>query len=189
MEVPLVKIPPKPPTKPKSGPGAKDPNSKTQRKIRKRTREHLETRPEMLERRDRFVTALIQGYPKYQAALMAGVPPRSAHKEASTMWAEPYVQEQFRKLRDQIEEEQIVCRKDIIIGLLQEARNDGPGGVHMARVAAYTQLAKIMGYEAPQKTEVAVNGGVMMVPMAQDTEQWEEVATKSQKQLKTDVRT
>lgn len=185
----MVKIPPKPQKKPMSGPGAKDPNSKTQRKIQKRTREYMESmRPEMLERRDRFVTALVQGYPKYQAALMAGVPPRSAHKEASTMWSEPYVQEQFRKLRDQIEEEQIVCRKDIIIGLLQEARNDGPGGVHMARVAAYTQLAKIMGYEAPQKTEVAINGGVMMVPMAQDTEQWEETATKTQKQLKADVR-
>lgn len=175
--------------KPKSGPNAKDPNSKTQRMIQRRTREYMETmRPEMLARRDRFVTALVQGYPKYQAAIMAGVPPRSAHKEASTMWAEPYVQEQFRKLRDQIEEEQICCRKDIIIGLLQEARNDGPGSVHMARVAAYTQLAKIMGYEAPQKTEVAINGGVMMVPMAQDAEQWEKAAVESQRKLKEDVR-
>jgi len=104
------------------------------------------------------------------------------------MWAEPYVQEQFRKLRDQIEEEQICCRKDIIIGLLQEARNDGPGSVHMARVAAYTQLAKIMGYEAPQKTEVAINGGVMVVPMAQDAEQWEKAAVESQRKLKEDVR-
>ena len=87
---------------PKSGPNAKSANSANQKRLARRTKENMS--PEMLERRDRYVDALIMGMSKYQAAIYAGVPPRSANKEGSNLFCEPYVQERFRTLREAIEE-------------------------------------------------------------------------------------
>lgn len=136
---------------PKSGPGAKNPNSKTQRKIRNRTRENIS--PAMMKRRDAFVDGLLRGLPKYQAAMFAGVPLASAHKEGCTMWSEPYVQERFQQLREKLEEEQLITRKEAILGLKSEALYDGPGSMHGARVSAWGQLARVMGYEKKSESE------------------------------------
>lgn len=173
-------------TKPKSGPNAKDPNSRTQQILARRTAANLS--PEAKRRRDVYVDALIRGHTKKEAALMAGFTEQSAQKQGSLLWCEPYVQEQYRKLRDSVEEEQIVTRKDVIIGLVQEARHDGPKSVHIARVAAWTQVAKVMGFEAPVKSEVSLQHNVMVVPMADSAADWEANASTSQKKLKDAIR-
>lgn len=172
--------------KPVSGPNAKDPNSANQKRLARRTKENMT--PEMLARRDRFVDGLLMGMSKYQAAIYAGVPPRSASKEGSSLYCEPYVQEQFRALREAIEEEKLLTRKELILNVKSIAFDDREQGG--ARVGASSLLAKIMGYESPTKiqAEVEHKGGVMMVPMASSVEDWEALASRAQKQLKEDVR-
>lgn len=171
---------------PKSGPNAKNPNSANQKRLARRTKENMT--PEMLERRDRFVDGLLMGMSKYQAAIYAGVPPRSARKEGCNLYCEPYVQERFKELREAIEEEKLLTRKELILNVKSIAFDDREQGG--ARVGASSLLAKIMGYEAPTKirAEVEHKGGVMMVPMASSVEDWEALASRMQKQLKEDVR-
>lgn len=171
---------------PKSGPNAKRADSNNQKRLARRTKENLT--PEMLERRDKFVDALIMGMPKYQAAIYVGVPPRSANKEGSNLWCEPYVQERFKELREAIDEANLLTRKELILNVKSIAFDDREQGG--ARVGASGLLAKIMGYEAPTKiqAEVEHKGGVMMVPLAGSVDDWEAQASSAQKQLKEDVR-
>lgn len=171
---------------PKSGPNAKRANSANQQRLARRTKENLT--PDMLERRDRFVDALLDGMPKYQAAIYAGVPPRSANKEGSNLYCEPYVQERFKELREAIDEAKLITRKELILNVKSIAFDDREQGG--ARVGASSLLAKIMGYEAPTKiqAEVEHRGGVMMVPLVAGLEAWEATAGGAQRQLKEDVR-
>ena len=171
---------------PKTGPNAKRADSANQKRLARRTKENMS--PEMLERRDRFVDARIMGMPKYRAAIYAGVPPRSANKEGSNLYCEPYVQERFRTLREAIEEENLITRKELILNVKSIAFDDREQGG--ARVGASSLLAKVMGYEAPTKiqAEVEHKGGVMMVPVAGSVDDWEAQASGAQKQLKEDVR-
>ena len=172
---------------PKSGPNAKRADSDNQKRLARRTKENLSS--EMLERREKFVDALIMGMPKYQAAIYAGVPIRSAHKEGSNLFCEPYVQERFKELREAIDEANLLTRKELILNVKSIAFDDREQGG--ARVGASGLLAKILGYEAPTKiqAEVEHKGGVMMVPMAPGLDAWEQAAESAQQQLKSDVRT
>lgn len=140
-------------------------------------------------RRDRFALALAQGYGRTQAAILAGVSARTASKQGSDLWADPYVQEQFARLRKEIDEEQLVTRVDIMLGLLAEARDtDCPNGTQAARVSAWNALARIAGHERPQKMEIT-HGGVMVVPMISGGSQdWENVAAEQQQALRDAVR-
>lgn len=171
---------------PKSGPNAKRADSANQKRLARRTKENMT--PDMLERRDRFVDGLLKGMSKYQAALYAGVPERSARKEGCNLYCEPYVQERFRELREAAEEEELITRKELILNVKSIAFDDREQGG--ARVGASSLLAKIMGYEAPTKiqAEVEHKGGVMMVPMAGGVDDWEAQAVSAQKRLKEDVR-
>lgn len=172
---------------PKSGPNAKRADSANQKRLAGRTKEKMST--EMLARRDKFVDALIMGMPKYQAAMYAGVPARSAHKEGCNLFCEPYVQERFRELREAIDEALLLSRKELILNVKSIAFDDREQGG--ARVGASGLLAKIMGYEAPTKiqAEVEHKGGVMMVPLVAGVDGWEQAAAAAQLQLKSDVRT
>lgn len=171
----------------KSGPDAYDPMSKTQQRIAKRT-EGMMTGP-MKDRRDRFIDALLRGDTKREAAMYAGVPARSASKEASTMWREPYVQQRLRELREALNEDELLTRKELVLNVKQIAFDDKElGGV---RVGASALLARVMGFEAAKKLDVDLNhrGGIMLVPVMGSVADWEQAAAESQKRLKDEVRT
>ena len=171
---------------PKSGPNAKRADSANQKRLARRTKENMS--PEMLERRHLFVEAILRGATRKSAALYAGVPARSAAKEGSNLYNEPYVQGLLAELREAMEEEQLLTRKELILEaksiFMDESQQGG------ARVGAGSLLAKIMGYAAPTKIQAAVEhkGGVMMVPMVGSVDDWEAQASGAQKQLKEDVR-
>jgi len=141
----------------------------------------------MLERRDLYIDGLMRGFTKYQAALYAGVPARSARKEGSNLYCEPYVQERFWALREAVEEGQLITRKELILNAKSIAFDDR--AQDGARVGASVFLAKVMGYEAPTKVDATVKGGVMFVPMAASPDEWEEQSVGMQSELKRDVRT
>lgn len=165
-----------------------DPTSASSRRIAKRTEEKMS--PDMKDKRDKYIFAIVMGYPKRQAAMMAGFAERSATKQGSQLFHEPYVQTQIHLLREKISEERLTSRKEVIAGLLSEARNDGPDSKQSARVAAWAHVAKICGYEKPAQATIDVvhRGGVMLVPMPTSHEDWEQAAANAQKQLRDDVR-
>lgn len=140
--------------------------------------------------RDKFIHALVMGHSRQRAAILAGCKPRSATKAGSTMWAEPYVQEQFHKLKNAIAEEDLVCKMDILRGLKAEAEDtECPSGTQAARVSAWNSLARILGVEKPQKVDMNMSGGVMIVPMIEgDSHDWERQAADQQQALKDAVR-
>lgn len=72
--------------------------------------------------------------------------------------------------------------------LYREANYFGEGSSHSARVKAQSQLSKIFGMETIHlKAEVAHSGGVMVVPMAGNLEEWEKLAASSQAALMADA--
>ena len=143
---------------------------------------------EQQQKRDRFVDGLLLGMTRYDAAIYSGSSKRSAHQDAMMMYYEPYTQERFRTLRETIDEEKLITRKELILNLktlIIDERQDA-----RARIAAGALVAKIMGYEAPTKSAHLhlVQGGVMLVPVPANPEEWEAAAMETQTKLKESVR-
>jgi hypothetical protein len=104
----------------------------------------------------------------------------------------PFVLQALQAYMSRIEQEKLVSRERILLGLLQEANYHGVGSSHSARVAAWRGLSKIMGMETEKPEEdltKKIKGGVMLVPYAGGIEAWEASARGQQAQLKADVRT
>lgn len=106
--------------------------------------------------RQRFVEEYLADYDPVAAAIRLGYQEAFAQQYAKQFLAEPYtlklIKEKEAEFGILTEEEQ--HRKRIVAGLYREAYNRSNSG--SARVAALTQLAKIIGIEAPVKTELKV---------------------------------
>lgn len=165
--------------KPRSGPRAKDPNSKTQIALARRTATHLT--PRMRERRDRYVAALLRGATKTEAARAAGFSPRSALQRGATLWNEPFVQQRFRELRAKLERDELLDFAELALNVKSIAFNeDAQAG---DRIAASALLARLFGFEAPQEVRGAIAAGVLLIPVAGAIDAWEQVATAAQRKL------
>lgn len=169
-----------------TGPCAKDNNSGNSKKLYRRTEENLT--PAMKLRRDRFVRSYVIDFNGTKAALRIGIPIRSAPKQASELLREPYVQQELQKYILEVDENVLVNRNAVIAGLVREANDRGVGSSHAARVNAYSKLARILGMEIEKvQTDVNVRGGVMVVPMSETMNDWEQKAITTQAQLKHEV--
>lgn len=168
--------------KPRSGPHAKSPDSKTGRKVAKRTGETFNA--EERARRDRFVEGLLLGKGKREAAIYAGFSEKQAYQRGSELCREPYVEKQFRELRERLTDEQLLTRAEQVLDVKSIAFADKISP--FARIEAHRLLAKIMGHEAPQKVQVE-SSGVMVMPVAASLEEAETLAAKQQDQLRRDV--
>lgn len=106
--------------------------------------------------RQRFVAEYLEDYDPVGAAIRLGYQEAFAQQYAKQFLAEPYTRKLLKEKEAQFgiltEEDQ--HRKKIVAGLYREAHSRFNSG--SARVAALTQLAKIIGIEAPVKTEVKV---------------------------------
>lgn len=71
-----------------------------------------------------------------------------------------------------------------------EATYHGAGASHGSRVAAIVNLIKMEGIDQPRQEEEASGpkGGVMMVPVLTDVDNWGALAAKSQQKLKETVK-
>lgn len=169
----------------KTGTNAYDPNSGTSRKLAHRTIENIT--PTMMARRDKYIEALLLGMGKTEAALYAGCTKKTAVREGSCLWREPYVQQRFRELRELLTEEQLLTKSELVLNVKSIAFSER---VHaLARVSASQLLAKIMNFEAPSKSQVEFLGGVMLLQApAGGLDGWEEAALEAQKKLREQVR-
>lgn len=106
--------------------------------------------------RQRFVEEYLTDYDAFSAAIRLGFQEAFAQQYAKQFLTEPYtlklIKEKEAEFGILTEEDQ--HRKKIVAGLYREAHNRFNSG--SARVAALTQLAKIIGIEAPVKTELKV---------------------------------
>lgn len=106
--------------------------------------------------RQRFVAEYLADYDAFAAAIRLGYQEAFAQQYAKQFLTEPYtlklIKEKEAEFGILTEEDQ--HRKKIVAGLYREAHSRFNSG--SARVAALTQLAKIIGIEAPVKTEVKV---------------------------------
>lgn len=106
--------------------------------------------------RQRFVSEYLVDYDPVSAAIRLGYQVEFAKQYSSMFLTEPYT---LRLIAEKEQELGLVTEEDqhrhkIISGLYRESRS--PFNTGSARVAALTQLAKIVGIEAPIKTEVKV---------------------------------
>jgi hypothetical protein len=138
--------------------------------------------------RNKFVEGLLLGMTRMNAAMYAGASRSQANKYGTMLFYEPYVVQRFNELREVMEEENIITRKELILNLksiavddMEESRN---------RIGASALIAKVMGYEAPTKTANLhlIQGGVMLVPVPANPAEWEAAAVETQTRLKGDVR-
>ena len=106
--------------------------------------------------RQRFVEEYLADYDAFAAAIRIGYQEAFAQQYAKQFLTEPYtlklIKEKEAEFGILTEEDQ--HRKKIVAGLYREAHSRFNSG--SARVAALTQLAKIIGIEAPVKTELKV---------------------------------
>lgn len=106
--------------------------------------------------RQRFVEEYLADYDAVGAAIRLGYQEAFAQQYAKQFLTEPYtlklIKEREAEFGILTEEDQ--HRKKIVAGLYREAYSRFNSG--SARVAALTQLAKIIGIEAPVKTELKV---------------------------------
>jgi hypothetical protein len=135
----------------------KDLNSKTQRLLANRTKDNITDA--MKVRRDHYVEGLLLGLTKRAAAEYAGVPARTSSKEGTQLYSEPYVQERLRELREAMEEEQLLSRKELLLNVKSIAFNEDEQG--STRVSASTMLMKLLGYEKVAVKEAAVINNIV----------------------------
>lgn len=106
--------------------------------------------------RQRFVAEYLADYDAFAAAIRLGYQEAFAQQYAKQFLTEPYtlklIKEKEAEFGILTEEDQ--HRKKIVAGLYREAHSRFNSG--SARVAALTQLARIIGIEAPVKTEQQV---------------------------------
>ena len=106
--------------------------------------------------RQRFVEEYLADYEAVGAAIRLGYQEAFAQQYAKQFLTEPYtlklIKEKEAEFGILTEDDQ--HRKKIVAGLYREAHSRFNSG--SARVAALTQLAKIIGLEAPVKTEQQV---------------------------------
>lgn len=181
-------LPPLPVSDGTGKPGRKPTSERNKKLAENATEDRLPLAKKMFL--DRFVAEYLHDFNSSMAYIRAGGNPNHATSGGPASLRTAYVQNQIRTLSEHLDEEKLVTRGEIVMGIKREANHYGDDGSSSARVKAWATLAKIKGMEAPTKVqaEVVHKGGVMEVPMVATEVEWQDVAQASQLQLKNDVR-
>lgn len=148
--------------------------------------------PKEKDLRDKFVSEYLIDYDQTAAAIRIGFSASFAQTYAEKFMTEPYVRKAIADLQNAMADDEKIevelDRRRIRAALMREAHYRGPGSSHAARVSALAKLASIRDMDAPTKikSEVALRGGVMMVPGIASLEEWEKAAQASQTDLQKD---
>lgn len=115
---------------------------------------HESLSPDARALRRRFIKSYLDDYNRVDAAIRIGYPERMADQMSKQFLREPYTLQYLEEMEKElgISNDEDRHRRKIVTGLYREAFNKFNTG--SARVSALVQLAKIMGIEAPVKTEV-----------------------------------
>lgn len=127
-----------------------------------------------------FARQYIVDFNQKRAALRMGYTELLAGTQGHKLFWHPYTQAYLVALIRGLEEHTIVGRNDVLAGLLREAHAYGGDSSSMTRIAAWKEIAKILGMYVA-KIEISQNSsGVMEVPLVRDVNEWEQIASVSQ---------
>lgn len=170
-------------------PGAPRTNMERQAKFDSQTEHTLPlARKQFL---DLFIYHYLHDFNASMAYIRAGGSPAGSRVGGSSALRTQYVQNQIRIVTEQLDENQLLTRAEILVGIKKEANYHGDDGSSSARVRAWGLLAKIKGMDVPEVKEVldaGPKGGVMVIPMAVTEVEWQDAAKLSQTALKVEVR-
>ena len=160
--------------------------------------------PQLRAQLDRFVEGLCMGLGSCQAAVFAGVSAKSAARTGYKYKTDAYVRERFAKLREKLTKDEICSFAELALNVKSMAFDEetvvsttrGRYGKSIEirestskadRIRASALLANLMGHNAPTKVSTTVNGGVLLLPVADSMEQWESQAISAQAALQKEV--
>lgn len=137
-----------------------------------------------------FVMEYLRDFNGTAAVMRCGWNPQTAHTTARKYLHMKYTQDLINEVMAEVEEDQLINRKQIIAGLVREANYFGEDGGASSRIKALMGLARIKKMDVQvQEVKGVIQHNVMAVPMAVDTDAWAAAAEQSQAELKSDVRT
>jgi len=149
----------------------------------------LNVREDVKRRREAFVREYIKDFNGSQAMRRLGSMSKTPWVHASEWLNEPYTQWYLAKMIADMDDDAIVSRNEVLMGLKKEANYYGLDGGAAARIGAWRAMAKILGIEVTKvEGNVNLGGGVMLLPMPATPKQWEQAAAEQQAKLKKDVR-
>lgn len=166
--------------------GITPPKTKTQEMLDTRTEENLSLEDQVFYQN--FTIEYLRDFNATNAWLRADGPPKSARVRGSQLLKTPYVQKLIQKVTDELEIDNLVTGKQVVMALWREANHYGEDGGSGARVRALMGLARIKKMDVQVVEQKVVQHNVMVVPMAVDNDAWAAAAAESQAQLKSDVR-
>lgn len=142
-----------------------------------------------------FAKEYLRDFDGVKALIRAGLAPNTDSVEYLVRTAAKYcrnihVLQALQAFVARIEDDKIVTRERVLMGLYEEANYRGLGSTQSARVAAWAKLAKLLGMEDGDKPDplATTRGGVMLVPLAGGVDAWERAAIGQQQRLKAEVR-
>jgi phage terminase small subunit len=142
--------------------------------------------------REAFVQEYMKTRNAYKACIALGFMEAYAQDWAKALMGEGIVRRLISKSEREEDsaEGSIERQRKYRAWMETEATYYGPGSSHGSRVSAISHLMRMEGMEAPTKaeTEVIHKGGVMMVPALTNPDEWGSLATKSQAELKANVK-
>jgi phage terminase small subunit len=136
----------------------------------------------------RFADGVLSGLPAGRAYEAAGYKSRgdTADSAASQLLRNIKVSEYIENIKTKATNSLIISvtrRKEILSE--QAERNDDETAADSRQAIA--ELNRMEGSYAAEKVEIGVQGGVLLVPMAKNLEEWEQASIPSQEQLQADT--
>lgn len=132
-----------------------------------------------------FVAEFIKDYNGSAAIARLGLEFSQPAMIANVWLKEPFTQHVLDLYVREVEQDALVTRNQVIAALVREANYFGLDSSGAARVSALGKLARILGMEKIKvEGEIVHRGGIMLVPIAANPDEWEKHAAGSQKQLK-----
>jgi phage terminase small subunit len=107
-------------------------------------------------RRAQFVREYVASGNAAEAARRAGYSERTARAIACEVLTKPDVQEAIQALQAENAAQWGIARKDVIAGVLEAIEMARVQGEPMAMIAGYRELARMMGFNAPEAHRVEV---------------------------------
>lgn len=153
--------------------------------------DHLQTRTKLL--RKKFVNEYLKDFNASRALLRMGYKYdlKVANAYAGKWMGEAYTQYLIAEAMEKMDEQAIVDRKEVLLGLKREAHApDVPFSSNAStRISALRSLAKILGMEIVKAdVNMTIGGGVMAIPLSGSPEEWEKATQLAQAKLKEAVR-
>jgi hypothetical protein len=103
---------------------------------------------------------------------------------------EPFTQHVLDKYIRSAEDAALVTRQEVLAGLKREANSYGLDSSGASRTSAWGKLAKVLGLEITKvEANVTAAGGIMLVPIGRNPDDWEKNAAAAQAALKANAKT